>query len=102
FLLNNLLFMGIAVSVFWGTVFPMISELITNQKISVGPPFYNRVTGPQFAGLVLLMGIAPLIAWRQASARRLGRLLLLPFIAAIILVVGLTVSGIRNPGALLG
>ncbi|MEP7357993.1 MAG: cytochrome c-type biogenesis CcmF C-terminal domain-containing protein, partial [Anaerolineales bacterium] len=102
FLLNNLLFMGIAVSVFWGTVFPMISELATGQKISVGPPFYNRVTGPQFAALVLLMGIAPLVAWRQASARRLGRLLLLPFAAAILLVVGLAVAGIRNPDALLG
>jgi cytochrome c-type biogenesis protein CcmF len=102
FLLNNLLFIGIAVSVFWGTVFPMISELATGQKISVGPPFYNRVAGPQFAALVLLMGIAPLVAWRQASARRLGRLLLLPFAMAILLVVGLAVSGIRNPGALLG
>jgi cytochrome c-type biogenesis protein CcmF len=102
FLLNNLLFMGIAISVFWGTVFPMISELVTNQKISVGPPFYNRVTGPQFAALVLLMGIAPLVAWRQASARRLGRLLLLPFAVALLLVAGLAIAGIRNPGALLG
>jgi len=42
FLLNNLLFMGIAVSVFWGTVFPMISELVTGQTITVGPPFFNR------------------------------------------------------------
>ena len=102
FLLNNLLFMGIAVSVFWGTVFPMISELITGQKITVGPPFFNRVTGPQFAALVLLMGVAPLVAWRQASARRLGRLLLLPFADALLLVAGLALSGIRNPGALFG
>jgi cytochrome c-type biogenesis protein CcmF len=102
FLLNNLLFLGIAASVFWGTVFPMISEVVTGQKISVGPPFYNRVTGPQFAALVLLMGVAPLIAWRRASARQLGRLLLLPFAAALAVVVGLMVFGLRNGGALLG
>jgi cytochrome c-type biogenesis protein CcmF len=102
FLLNNLLFMGIAASVFWGTVFPMISELVTGQKISVGPPFYNRVTGPQFAALVLLMGIAPLVAWRRASARQLGRMMLVPFAAALVLVAGLAITGIRSWGALLG
>ncbi len=102
FLLNNLLFMGIAASVFWGTVFPMISELATGQKISVGPPFYNRVTGPQFAALVLLMGVAPLVAWRKASARQLGRMMLVPFAAALALVAGLAILGLRNWGALLG
>jgi cytochrome c-type biogenesis protein CcmF len=102
FLLNNLLFLGIAASVFWGTVFPMISELATGQKISVGAPFYNRVTGPQFAGLVLLMGIAPLVAWRKASARQLGRMLWIPFALAVALVVVLLVVGVRSWGALLG
>jgi cytochrome c-type biogenesis protein CcmF len=102
FLLNNLLFMGIAASVFWGTVFPMISELVTGQKISVGPPFYNQVTGPQFAALVLLMGVAPLLAWRQASARQLGRLLWAPLVAAVALVAVLVGVGLRNWGALLG
>ncbi len=102
FLLNNLLFMGIAVSVFWGTVFPMISELFTGQKITVGPPFFNRVAGPQFAGLVLLMGVAPMVAWRQASARQLGRLLWIPFVAALVLVGVLLVTGMRSVGALAG
>jgi cytochrome c-type biogenesis protein CcmF len=102
FLLNNLLFMGIAVSVFWGTVFPMISELFTGQKITVGPPFFDRVTGPQFAGLVLLMGIAPMVAWRQASARQLGRLLWVPFVAALVFVALLVGGGMRSIGALAG
>jgi cytochrome c-type biogenesis protein CcmF len=102
FLLNNLLFMGIAVSVFWGTVFPMISELFTGQKITVGPPFFDRVTGPQFAGLVLLMGIAPMVAWRQASARQLGRLLWVPFVAALVFVAVLVGGGMRSIGALAG
>jgi cytochrome c-type biogenesis protein CcmF len=102
FLLNNLLFMGITVSVFWGTVFPMVSELFTGEKITVGPPFYNRVTGPQFAGLVLLMGIAPLVAWRRASARQLGRMLTVPVAFALVLLAVLMVLGIRSVGALIG
>jgi cytochrome c-type biogenesis protein CcmF len=102
FLLNNVLFLGILAAVFWGTVFPMISEIVTGQKISVGPPYYNRVTGPLFAGLVLLMGVAPLIAWRKASARSLGRLLLIPFAAAVLLVVVLFALGTHSAGALLG
>jgi cytochrome c-type biogenesis protein CcmF len=102
FLLNNLLFLGIAASVFWGTVFPMISEIVTGSQITVGPPFFNRVTGPQFAALVLLMGVAPLVAWRQASARQLGRLLWVPFAAALVFVGLLLALGMRSFGALLG
>ena len=73
FLLNNLLFMGILVVCFWGVIFPIISELVTGQKITVGPPFYERATAPLFAGLVLLMGVAPLSAWRHTTAKTLGR-----------------------------
>lgn len=101
FLVNNLLFMGIAATVFWGTVFPMISELIRNEKMTVGPPFYNRVVGPLFVALLLLMGVAPLIAWRKASAKQLGRLLWIPFALAIGCVVLLLVFGITNWMALL-
>ena len=56
FLFNNLLFMGILVVCFWGVIFPLISELFTGQKVTVGPPFYERATGPLFAGLLLLDG----------------------------------------------
>jgi cytochrome c-type biogenesis protein CcmF len=52
FLLNNLLFMSVLVVCFWGVIFPLISELLTGQKVTVGPPFYNRATGPLFAGLM--------------------------------------------------
>ncbi len=100
-LLNNVLFMGITFSVFWGTVSPMISEVITGQKISVGPPFYNQVAGPQFAALVLLMGVAPLVAWRKASARQLGRLMLWPFAFSLVVVAALVILGVLNVLALL-
>lgn len=83
YLLQNMLFLAITFAVFWGTVFPLISELVTGTKITVGPPYFNKVTGPLFGALILLMGIAPLFAWRKQTARRLGRAILIPFVASL-------------------
>ena len=69
FLFNNLLFVGIAFSTLWGTIFPVLSEWVRGVKITVGPPFFNRVNAPLAIALLLLMGIGPLIAWRRATAR---------------------------------
>jgi cytochrome c-type biogenesis protein CcmF len=102
FLLNNLLFMGILVVCFWGVIFPLISELATGQKVTVGPPFYERATGPLFAGLLLLMGIAPLSAWRHSTAKTLGQAMWKPFAASLVVVVVLLVGGMRQWAALLG
>ncbi len=102
FLLNNLLFMGILVVCFWGVIFPLISELTTGQKQTVGPPFYEMATGPLFAGLLLLMGIAPLAAWRHSTAKTLGRAIWKPFIASLVIVALVLVAGIRQPAAILG
>jgi len=103
FLLNNLLFMSILVVCFWGVIFPLISELVTNQKVTVGPPFYERATAPLFAGLLLLMGIAPLAAWRHSTAKTLGKAIWKPFIFSLFLGLILPiVMGVRNWAALLG
>src|SRR5574338_1108742 len=83
FLLQNMLFLAVCFAVFWGTVFPLLSELFTGTKITVGPPYFQKVTGPLFFALVLLMGIAPLFAWRKQAARSLGRAMLLPLTASI-------------------
>ena len=83
FVLQNMLFLAVTFAVFWGTVFPLISELVTGTKITVGPPYFQRVTGPLFFVLVLLMGIAPLFAWRKQAARNLGRAIWIPFTASI-------------------
>ena len=85
FVLQNMLFLAVTFAVFWGTVFPLISELVTGTKITVGPPYFQRVTGPLFFVLVLLMGIAPLFAWRKQAARNLGRAVWIPFLASLIL-----------------
>ena len=102
FLLNNLLFMGILVVCFWGVIFPLISELVTGQKITVGPPFYERATAPLFAGLLFLMGIAPLAAWRYSTFKTLGRAVWKPFIVSLIAPLIALNNGIRQPAALLG
>jgi cytochrome c-type biogenesis protein CcmF len=102
FLLNNLLFIGILVVCFWGVLFPLISEIFTGQKVTVGPPFYQRATAPLFAGLLLLMGVAPLAAWRYSSAKTLGRAIWKPFLASLVVVAVVLFSGIRHWAAILG
>lgn len=81
---------------------PLISELFTGQKITVGPPWYNRTTGPLFAGLLLLMGIAPLSAWGIASYKTLGRAIWKPAIAAAILVLLTVLYRYRSPLSIVG
>lgn len=102
FLVNNLLFVGILVVCFWGVIFPLISELVTGQKVTVGPPFYERATGPLWLGLLLLMGIAPLAAWRHSTAKTLGRAIWKPTIASLVVIAVVFAAGMRNWGALLG
>jgi cytochrome c-type biogenesis protein CcmF len=102
FLLNNLLFLGILVVCFWGVMFPLISELFTGQKVTVGPPFYVRATGPLFAGLLLLMGIAPLAAWGHSTLKTLGRAALKPALVSLVVPIVLFTVNVRKPAALLG
>jgi len=73
FLLQNLFFLAITFAVFWGTVFPMISELVTGTKITVGPPYFKQVAGPLFFALLVLMGLTPLLAWRRHGLHSLAR-----------------------------
>jgi len=73
FLFNNLILLGICFTVFWGTIFPVISEWVRGVKITVGPPFFNRVNAPLGLSLLFLTGIGPIIAWRRATPRNLQR-----------------------------
>ena len=94
--------MGILAATFWGTNYPIISEIFTGDQVTVGAPFYEKVNGPLFALLLLLMGVAPLTMWYRTTARRLGRLTLVPALSSLGLVVVLFIFGIRSWGALLG
>lgn len=93
FLLQNVLFVSTSLTIFLGTIFPTITEAINGTKITVGPPFYNQVAVPQMAILVFLMGIAPLLAWRKANIQTLGRLSVIPVIAAAVGIVLLILTG---------
>jgi cytochrome c-type biogenesis protein CcmF len=102
FLLANLLFIALAFTVWWGTHFPIISEAVTGEKIVVGPPFFMKTTGPLFAALVLLMGIAPLMPWRRITSRKLLYTLRWPALAGVLVAVGLYFfTWIKLPGALM-
>ncbi len=102
FLLNNLLFMSVLVVCFWGVIFPLISEIATGQKVTVGPPFYERANAPLFATLMLLMAVAPLSAWGHSTMETLGRALWKPAVAATVItaIIGFTYT--QNVIALIG
>ncbi len=83
FLFNNLVLVGIAFAIFWGTIFPVLSEAVRGVKITVGPPFFNRVNKPLALAMIFLMGVAPLIAWRRMTVRNLIRIFLAPAVFGI-------------------
>lgn len=96
FLFNNLVLVGIAFSVLWGTLFPILSELVQDTKITVGPPFFNRVNIPLGLLLLALTGIGPLIAWRKASRANLHRQFVAPVAAGLVTLAVLLALGIRD------
>ncbi|MCZ2120875.1 MAG: heme lyase CcmF/NrfE family subunit [Anaerolineales bacterium] len=102
FLLNNLIFISILVVCFWGVMFPLISELFTGQKVTVGPPFYERATAPLFASLLFLMAVAPLSAWGHSTIQTLGRSTWKSAVAAVVIGVVLYITYTKNLAALLG
>jgi cytochrome c-type biogenesis protein CcmF len=102
FLLNNLVLVGLCFVIFWGTFFPLISEALTGNEASVGPPWFDRYIVPLSLTLVLLSGIGPVIAWRRATAANLRRNLLRPAAVGVAVVAILLVAGVTGSvGALL-
>ena len=99
FLVNNLLFLGVAFVTLWGVVYPLISELFQGETITVGQPFYNQVNGPIFLALIFLMGVAPFLPWRRASWKTVRQALLAPVAVAVLVVALLLALGVRNPYA---
>jgi len=100
FLFNNLLLLGAAFSVMWGTMFPLISEGFTGQEISVGPPFFEKVNFPIGLMLLTLVGVGPVIAWRRATKRNLQKNFTIPVTVGAVTGIGLFAQGIRHELAL--
>jgi cytochrome c-type biogenesis protein CcmF len=96
FLANNLVLVGLCFVIFWGTYFPLISEAVTGQEASVGPPWFDRYTVPLALVLVLLSGIGPVIAWRRATLANARRNFMVPIGGAVVTLAALLASGVRE------
>src|ERR1035437_1986911 len=82
FLFNNLVLLVACFVILWGTLFPVLSEYVVGNKVTVGAPFYNRVAIPIGLFLLFLTGVGPLLPWRAASLRSIRRNFSVPSIAA--------------------
>jgi cytochrome c-type biogenesis protein CcmF len=81
FLFNNLVLLTACFVILWGTLFPILSEYVQGNKVTVGAPFYNRVAIPIGLFLVFLTGVGPLLPWRATSLRSIKRNFVLPVVA---------------------
>jgi cytochrome c-type biogenesis protein CcmF len=114
FLLNNFLFISVLVVCFWGIVLPIASEalgvvgnaipslrhIFTGQKITIGPPVYERMTAPLLAALLFLMGVAPLSAWRASTGKSLWQNTWRPAALSLVVPIVLLVTGMTQWGSL--
>src|SRR5262250_3179752 len=96
FLFNNLLFLVACIAVLSGTLFPVFSEWFTNNRISVGAPFFNKVMIPIGLALLFLTGVGPLLAWRKTSLDSLKRNFGWPLIAGGVATIVFFVLGYRD------
>ncbi len=93
FLFNNLILLVACFTVLWGTLFPILSEWVQGTKVTVGPPFFNRVNIPVALLLLLLTAVGPLLAWRKTSVESLKRNFLAPALIAV--AVGVVLVAVR-------
>jgi cytochrome c-type biogenesis protein CcmF len=96
FLLNNLLFVAFTFTVLLGTVYPLIAEAIRGVKVSVGAPYFNRMSVPIALGLVLLAGVGPALPWRRGSPELLAKKFIWPSIVALLAGVVFWLVGARH------
>lgn len=96
FLFNNVVLLASCFAVLWGTLFPVISEYATGDKITVGAPFFNKVNVPIGLFLLFLTGVGPLFAWRRTSAESLKRNFQWPAVAAVLCIAVLFAAGMRH------
>ena len=96
FLFNNVVLLASCFAVLWGTLFPVISEYFTGDKITVGAPFFNKVNVPIGLFLLFLTGVGPLFAWRRTSAESLRRNFQWPALAALACGAAVVAAGVRH------
>ncbi len=102
FIGNNLLLAGIAFAVFWGTIWPVVTEVLSNARVTVTTPFFNKVNAPLFAALVSLMGLALILGWRRTRSESLLLGLIAPCLTSLAIVIVLWLTGLRDGIGLIG
>jgi cytochrome c-type biogenesis protein CcmF len=102
FLYNNLLLVALCLTILWGVLYPILSEAVRGESRSVSKPYYDFFLHTFGLPLLLLMGIGPLVAWRRASLRSLGKTFVIPFVAAVATGLSLLALGFGSswPGLL--
>jgi len=96
FLFNNLILLASCFAVLWGTLFPVISEYVTGDKISLDADWYNRLMVPIGLFLLFLTGVGPLFSWRRTSVESLRRNFQWPGIISLVLIGSLVAAGVRS------
>ncbi len=97
FLLNNLFLTAFMLTVLVGTLFPLVAEAVRGVKVSVGGPFFNRMSLPLIAALLFLMGVGPALPWKIASRAELKAKLLPPLTGAVAMVTIAIITRVRDP-----
>jgi cytochrome c-type biogenesis protein CcmF len=90
FLLNNIVFLVMAFTVLYGTIFPLLAEGVANKKLSIQAPFFNSIMTPLGIVMILLMGVTHFLGWRKTSTRMLVKNLLIPLVCSLVIMAGIT------------
>jgi cytochrome c-type biogenesis protein CcmF len=101
FLGNNLLFAAFTFTVLLGTVYPLLNEVMTDVQISVGEPYFNRMSVPICLAILFLMGVGPALPWGRAEPEYVIRQLRVPTLLAVIIAIGCVAAGLVEPMAVL-
>jgi cytochrome c-type biogenesis protein CcmF len=96
FLFNNLVLLAACFAVLWGTLFPVLSELVQDEKVTVGAPFFNKINVPIGLFLLFLTGVGPLLAWRKTSFESMRRIFMWPTLAGVLGGVLAIAMGVRS------
>jgi len=97
FLLNNVLFTAMAFAVLLGTLFPLIVEALSGDKVTVGAPFFDRVSVPLWLAVLALMAIGPLLPWRKAASQTVRTNLVWLLLGGVVAGLATYLGGVRRP-----
>ena len=100
FLINNFLFLAVMAVTLWGVLFPLFSDLARDVSVSVSAPYFDRANGPVLLGIVVMMGIGPLLPWRKASARSMKQWFVWPTVVGVLTIIVLVSMGVQRPVAI--